>query len=76
LEAAQIFSEYLIKTGIRLLKFKHFEVEYRGLVFSNYQRTKFKTNLKNESYIKLEHSGLKQVRLRPGTNCILELLAK
>lgn len=76
LEAARIFAEFLVKTANRLLKFKPFNIEYRGLVFSNYQRTKFKTNLKNESYIKLEHSGLLQMRLRPGTNCILELLAK
>ena len=76
LEASKIFAEFLVKTANRLLKFKPFKVEYRGIVFSNYQHTKFKTNLKNETYTKLAHSGLLQMRLRPGTNCILELLTK
>ena len=48
LEAAHIFSEFLVKTAIRILKFKHFDVEYRGIVISNSQSLRFKSNLKNE----------------------------
>ncbi len=76
LEAAQIFAEYIVKTAVRLLKFKPFQVEYRALVFSDSQRTRFKSNLKNEKYEPLGNSGLRQLRLRAGSNCALELLAK
>ncbi len=76
LEAAHIFAEFLAKTATRMLKFKPFDVEYRGIVISNAQSLRFKTNFKNENYVRLENSGLKQMRLRAGSNLILELLSK
>jgi hypothetical protein len=76
LEAAHIFAEFLANTAKRMLKFKPFDVEYRGIVISNAQSLRFKTNFKNENYVRLENSGLKQMRLRSGSNLILELLAK
>lgn len=76
LEAAQIFAEFLAKTAQRMLKFKPFELEYRRIVVSNSHTMRFKSNLKNENYVRLENSGLQQIRLRAGSNLVLELLAK
>lgn len=65
-EAAFVFANYIVRTAQRLLKFKEYSIEFRALVFSTNQSAKFSTNLQNEGYVKLAHSGLKNKLLKAG----------
>jgi hypothetical protein len=73
-EAARILAEFIVKMVQRMLHFKHFEVEYRALIFSLSQSSQFASSVQQEPYVVLKPSQLKNKLLRAGETCYLDNL--
>jgi hypothetical protein len=77
-QAGWLFSEYIVKTVERLLKFPdNMHVEYRSLIFTtnpNEPTTRFGTNVKQDAYVTLGRSGLKSKTFKAGEDCYLDAL--
>ncbi len=70
-----LLSEYIVKTVERLLKFPdNLQVEYRSLIFTTNQNTRFSTNIEQNAYAVLGRSGLKSKMLKAGEDCYLDAL--
>ena len=73
-EAGWLLAEYIVKTAGRMLNFKEFKVEYRALVFSLSKTSQFSTSIREEPYIVLQNSQLKNKLLKAGEICFLDNL--
>jgi hypothetical protein len=74
-QAAQLFAEFLVKTAQRLLDFKDYKVQYRGLGFTTKKKHRFKTNVRDrEPYYPLPKTGLPFKILAAGKECNLDYL--
>lgn len=74
-QAGMLFSQYLLKTIERLLKYPYdMQIEYRSLIFTTNQNMRFSTNVRQEAYNVLGRSGLKSKILKAGENCFLDAL--
>jgi hypothetical protein len=73
-EAGWLLADYILKTASRMMRFKALNIEYRALVFSKSPTAIFSTSIKQEPYVLLENSLLKNKLLRAGDVCYLDNL--
>ncbi|MEK8020994.1 MAG: hypothetical protein VSS75_029340 [Candidatus Parabeggiatoa sp.] len=70
-ESAKLLAEFILKMAERQLNFKHFQVEYRALIFSTYSKRRFSTSRKGV-YSQYPASHLKYKHLKAGRSCYLD----
>jgi hypothetical protein len=73
-EAGRILAEFIVKMAQRMLNFKHFDIEYRALVFSLSKTSQFASRIREEDYAILGGSQLKNKLLKAGETCYLDNL--
>ncbi len=70
-KAAKLLADFLLKMAERQLNFKHFQVEYRALIFSTSTKRRFSTSRKS-AYSQYPASKLKYKHLKAGRSCYLD----